>query len=354
MRKIRILVANPPEEINGITWWRVFRPFMLLARKYPELEIRFNPGGLFDSDFLFTDIVFAYRPTNPEHAPILAKAREWCRVIVDYDDDMLNVPLGHPLFREFVGRADFVNSCIALADEVWLSTEQLKKVYSEANRGFLSRQRGNQNGFVSPNFTVIPNAVLPSDLPEYANGNTKFALWRGGDLHIDDLELWRGQYGQILRAVNAFQWALYMPSWGRVADYKGRIDYMTDYVPTDKWISYLCSLRPSIVWKPLVPNEFNRGKSNIAWLEATCAGAICLTNLAGQTQWEFCTKDIPKFDEYYIKLWQQSADEIRQRYDLTAWNEVRYRQILKLVNNDYEKENNAHENANGAAVADTA
>lgn len=333
--KIRILVINPPEEINGITWWRVFRPFMLLARKYPHLEIRFNPGRLSDSDFLFTDIVFAYRPTNPEHAPILAKAREWCKVVIDFDDDMLNVPLGHPLFREFVGRADYINSCIALADEVWVSTEPLKKVYADANRDFLNRQRRQSpdlNGFSTPNFTVIPNAVLPSDLPDRANGNTKMAVWRGGDLHTDDLELWRSQYGQILRAVNTFQWALFMPSWGRVADYKGRIDYMTDYIPTDKWAAYLRSLKPSLVWKPLVPNDFNKSKSNIAWLEATCAGGICLTNLAGAAQWENATKDVPKFDEFYIHLWQKSAEAVREHYDLDAWNEVRYRQILNLAN----------------------
>ena len=335
MRKIRILVVNPPEEINGITWWRVFRPLMLLAKKYPELEIKFNPGRLFDTDFLFSDIVFCYRPSNPDHVAILAKAREWCRVIIDYDDDVLNAPLGHPLFLQFVGRKDVINSSIALADEAWVSTEPLKKSYETANRDFLSRIRSKSQGandFATPNFTIIPNAVLQSDLPDRANGNTKFALWRGSDMHYDDLELWRAQYSQILRAVNTFQWALFMPSWGRATDYKGRINYQTDYIPTDKWIPYLHSLKPSVLWKPLVPNDFNKSKSNISWLEATCAGAICLTNLAGQPQWEHCTKEIPKLDEYYSVLWKQSADAVRQHYDLDAWNEVRYRQILKLAN----------------------
>jgi hypothetical protein len=42
------------------------------------------------------------------------------------------------------------------------------------------------------------------------------------------------------------------------------------------YIKYIKELRPRILFVPLVDNLFNRAKSNISWLEATTAGAVCL------------------------------------------------------------------------------
>lgn len=337
--KIRVIIANPPEEVNAVTWWRMYQPLRHLLSMHPDIELVFNPGRLVPSDFIFADILFAYRPCNPEHAPIIAQAKEYgCKILLDYDDNFLQIPFGHATWKKFMNAAPHVNQCIAMADEVWFSTESLKETYAKANQEYLSQVRRTQPGMMSmlgtPSMTVVPNAVLPSDLPEYANGNTKFALWAGSDLHYLDLNYAHstGQYSQILGNVNAFQWIGYMPDWGTVEGAKCRIDYMTDWVPTHNYFSYLRSLKPSIIWKPLAKNRFNRDKSNIAWLAATAAGGICLSNMAGEPTWEHCTKELPKFDEYYIHLWQKSAEEIKQHYNLAAWNEVRHRQILKLVN----------------------
>jgi len=336
MRKIKILVANSPEEITGVTWWRMYRPLAFMAHRYPNLDIRWNQGRLLPSDFVGVDIVVAFRPSNPDHPNILATAKSWgCKILLDYDDDLLNIPTGSPFFNQFFGGADCINNCIALADEVWTSTQALSDMYKIANRDFLSRlRRENPSADLilnPPNFLVVPNAVLLSDLPDRANGNTKMAVWRGSHYHKDDLDLYRGQYDQILRNVNAFQWVGFMPTWAE-RDNKGVS--LKIWVATMQWLDYLRALRPSIVWKPLVNNKFNQGKSNIAWLEATCAGAICLTNFAGKTQWEHATGEIPKFDEYYTHLWQKSAEAVRTHYDLEKWNEVRYQQLKKLAHGE--------------------
>lgn len=333
--KIQILVVNAPEEINGVTWWRMFRPLRLLSN-YADLDIRFNEGRIFEHHLLFADIVLAFRPGNPDHPQVLARAKELgCKIIVDYDDDLLNVPLGYSMYKDTAPKKRFVLESLALADLVWVSTSHLKDVLQKAADGFLAEMRRSLPAvpplYGKPEMVVIPNAVLPEDLPSAPNGNTKTVVWRGSDFHRDDLELYKSQYEQLLRNSNRFEWVGYMPTWGAVKGSHAKIDYNAG-IQADKWFDYLKSIKPSLIWKPLVNNDFNKAKSNIAWLEATVAGGICLSNFAGEAQWEQCTKELPKLDEYYSVQWQKSAIHIRQHYDLRAWNEIRYGELLKLAN----------------------
>ena len=106
--KITVLVANQPEPVNGVTWWRMYRPLALMARQYPDLEIRWNRGGhLFPQDFFDVDVLLVFRPENPEHPDIMAEAKKWgCRIIVDMDDNTINVPVGHPIYQNLLFSSD--------------------------------------------------------------------------------------------------------------------------------------------------------------------------------------------------------------------------------------------------------
>lgn len=339
--RIRILIVNAPEEINGVTMWREYAPLKLLRDVYGnEIEIIFNETGrVFDHHLLFADVVMAFRPCNPEHPSVLARAKELgCKVIVDFDDDLLNVPIGFSFYKELFNRSAYVLESLALADVVWLSTENLKSVYETALVNFTNQVKRQNGGAMpeiygsAPVMKVIPNAILHEELPEKPNGNTRIAIWRGADFHRDDLEAYRIQYEQILRNVDYFQWVGYMPTWGEVKNSRARIDFNPG-VQADKWFSYLQKLKPSLIWKPLVNNQFNDSKSNISWIEATVAGGICLSNFSGHSeQWTCAVKELPKIEESYSVFWRQSAEKVKKEYDLRAWNEVRYKSILQLVN----------------------
>jgi hypothetical protein len=43
-----------------------------------------------------------------------------------------------------------------------------------------------------------------------------------------------------------------------------------------QYLHYIQQLRPKLFIVPLIDHQFNRAKSNISWLEATTAGAVCL------------------------------------------------------------------------------
>jgi len=337
--KIRVQIANAPEDVNGVTWWRMFRPLRLLFDAHPDVEFRFNPGTIFPHDLEFADILFAFRPTNPDHPQVIAKAKEaGCKILLDYDDNLLDVPIGYNMYKDTVVQRQYVLQCLAMADTVFVSTETLKTTYSNAIAEFLGHLRRSKNGippgYGMPRMIVVPNAVLPEDVPSKPNGNTKVGLWRGADFHRDDIDSGRQQYERFIRNIKHFTWVGYMPTWGDVSHKSTacKIDYNFG-IPAREWLNYLRSLKPAFMWKPLVDNKFNRSKTCISRLEITCAGGICITNFADTDQiWKHSASDLPVVDEYYSVLWRQSADDVLENYDLRRWNEVRYREILKLVN----------------------
>lgn len=309
-RPIRILVANGPEEMNGVTWWRMYRPLQYLYHQFDGIEIIYNETGrLLPYHFNHTDIVMAWRPCEINHVIGLQMAKKFgCRIIIDHDDDLYNIPIGDINHLNFKAKEQYTKMCIALADQLWVSTQALADLYGH------------------PNTIVIPNSVLPEDLPEEPNKHTGTIVWRGGLMHRDDIEAGKIQYPAMLRASKKFVWIGYCPTWGPVGGKS--VDY-TPPVGIQDYFQYLESLRPLAIWKPLVTNRFNDGKSNISWIEATCAGAVCVSNYAGRPGWENAMRELPKTEAIRAEVFLKSRDEITHNYNLLRWNKIRYREILK-------------------------
>ncbi len=60
-----------------------------------------------------------------------------------------------------------------------------------------------------------------------------------------------------------------------------------------KYFEILMDLKPEIMIVPLEDNKFNRGKSNIAWIEGTVAGASIITNDLPEFQMGLCLRCEP-------------------------------------------------------------
>jgi len=84
------------------------------------------------------------------------------------------------------------------------------------------------------------------------------------------------------------------------------------------------------VWKPLMEHGFNEAKSNIAWIEATISGGVCLTNFAGRTQWENATAEILTYADA-CELWAKSCEVIRKDYSLSAMAQRRAISIIQAL-----------------------
>lgn len=311
-RPIRILVANGPETVNGVTWWRMYRPLHHLHKTYPDLEITYNTTGqLLPHHFIHTDVVIVWRPCLQNHLIAIQMAKQWgCRVIVDHDDDLFNMPVGSPDFEYFRQCKPFVVACLAMADQVWVSTPALASLYAH------------------PNTVVIPNAVLPDDLPKEWAKNSGTIIWRGSAAHREDLEVGKVNYPSILRAGRRMLFLGYAPTWaiieGKNVDYEPPINIM-------EYFNWLRAQKPMAIWKPLVRNKFNDGKSNISWIEATCAGAVCITNYKDSPGWECAMREPSKYKDDYAAMVKKSISEIQKSYNLISWNDVRYREILRIA-----------------------
>lgn len=310
---IKILVIQPPT-YNGVTWWRCFRPLAHLRKQYRgQIEFTFKHRDLNVLDLEMHDAVFMLRPTTVEIIDYIRTAKKrGIPIIIDVDDDLLNLPSSHPQYHEYNQNRRHIEEFFRLADRVWVSTPQLLYVTDAIERG-----------------TVVPNAILPSDLPDQPAPDHQRWAWRGSICHIDDVFANAEWYARIQQMPNEFHWIGWVPPLQHGPNARF-LPYEND---VEKYFAALKRQQYNVIWKPLVYNLFNRSKSNIAWLEATMGGGVCVTNFAGQEgleDWEFCLSETPLEYPTQSDAWSDSRQVILDNYNLHTVNELRFNDIKNL------------------------
>ena len=267
--KIRYCTAKPD---GAISWYRVAAPLLKLKKLDPNIDIQYTPELNWDI-LADTDILYIQNPY--EHGQYLAAcmAKDMnIKLWVDFDDDVLNIPVTHPDYRYFsnFGIKETIWKSLEMADVVTVTTPALRDSFLEYNK----------NTFVIENAFNDYNQVLP----DHSNVSETI-LWRGGHTHWDDLVTVLQEIKQI---------SIKRPEW--IWNFVGRendVRHIIRFIPNSFFTGELTLLQsfhimknsaPSIFVHPLVDNQFNRAKSNIAWIEATMAGAIAI---------------VPEFPEYY-------------------------------------------------------
>ena len=311
MTKPKILVLNEPEPLNGITWWRMYNPMRALELMYGDyLEIIWNRGVILPIDIERADIAIAWRPaTESQMAVIDAFRRAGKKIILDYDDDFLRVPTGHPAFNSFWNTGHIIKKILSMADMVWTSTDELKSLYAHSNTH------------------VIPNAVFTENIATEPNPITKTVMWRGDVNHYEDVYMSMDTYFRIARKADKFVWFGYMPTW----DHPENAEW-TAWRGLDDYFKAVDVIKPNFLWKPMrtkVP--FNRGKSNIAKIEAICTGAVCLTNFYDQPTWEHSFREITWDKNQIFSAWESGREQIIREYNLESWTHTRYKLIMSLL-----------------------
>ncbi len=270
--------------------------YRLSVLKYissPDIEFTRRPymGDITWATLQHYDVLILERPSGIHDLQVIKLAKQvGVRVIVDVDDDVMNVDDLNPMYQEFTENRNIVIESLLLADEVWVTTQSLKASFSTYNR----------------NIHVIPNAhndyLQPVNKKKAFNVNTKKAVWRGGQSHKADVyEI----APQLIKTINKNK------KWG--FHFLGeRFMYMQincgdNYTPHSpmplmQYFETMYKANPNICFHPLRNTLFNKSKSNIAWLEATYAGAAFFGN-----------KNLPEFDKETII----SIDELQ---NISKWN----------------------------------
>jgi len=314
---INILVIERPE-MNAVTWWRFLRPLAEMQKQHPgKFNIRMA-RRLDEAELYFVDVVILSRPNDPDTLSFVRRVKDLGRskIILDIDDAITNLPSYHDQAAYHNNRKNIAWEIFGMVDAFWVSTEQL--LYEV---GDLARAE------------IMPNAVLPEDLPNEPSPDNGLWMWRGKGMQTPDV-YFAGveQYEQIKDRVNKWIFWGVLPNIDHLPNVQ-QLEYET-HIPN--YFSKVKQMRLNGVWKPLVPCLFNDAKSNIAWIEATCSGGVCLTNYAGKTAWENAVSEMPTYDEAR-EIWAKSKERILQDFNLIDGGNKRAASIERLLNNRIER-----------------
>ena len=314
---------------DGSDYYRSAGVFPYIKSKDFELVNLSHIKELGFSNLLGYDAIFIVRPHEEKHLNLIRMAKDCgLKVIIDHDDNPLCLPNHHPLKGFFNASKKNILSAVALADEVWVSTEAIKTAFKLYNR----------------NIHVIPNAhndylfKVEDKKPFVFN---RVAMWRGGLSHIGDIYE-PGVSEKLVELVNRNQdWKFFF--LGQRFDWiemhlTGNNCYRHDGATTIQFYKLMHEYNPCIFFYPLNNNLFNQSKSNCSWLESTYSGAAYFGN-----------KDLPEFDKDCIfdlkllkegiegshheglaKANKESWELICDEYLLSKVNKLRLKRIEKL------------------------
>lgn len=230
---------------NAVSWYRSAGVLPYLGKWKYQTGVQWH-------DCLENNIVYLGRPADPGHPSIMKICKQMgVKTWIDYDDDLLNIPPENPAHSHYKQKEvqENIKECVKLADLITVSTPSLQTVFG----GHVVRNR--VNDYAHP----VADEV----------NNTEIVLWRGSPTHDHDVKTVLEDLKKLRKN------GIKVVFWGTIG--KGiqkelGIECNPVGMPND-YFHALYQLKPSVVICPLVENHFNRGKSNIAYLEATQCGA---------------------------------------------------------------------------------
>jgi len=218
-------------------------------------------------DLIDCDVIFFKSPNSQTYVDLVETAKAMGKpILMDYDDNMHSTTPCNPAHKVLgsIENQDTVKRCMELADHIIFSTKALQDFYTAM--------------FPKIETSVVPNAWNPliqkwAAMPE--KGDKWKIAWRGAAHHLDDIRTIEPQLTRLsvdkdfeLTFVGLTDWiSKHLYPNAEVLDFEPNLfKYFHKYINLGHHYG-IC---------PLVPNEFNLGKSNIFVIETLCAGAITI------------------------------------------------------------------------------
>lgn len=172
-------------------------------------------------------------------------------IFSEIDDNMLSTPDYNPAAPHYVPNAELRDLAITQfkeSDGLIVSTPYLKEVYSDCNE----------------NIHVIPNSIDFKLWDKVVKKDKKGIRvgWAGGANHEEDLRM-------LETIIPLFPKVTFVMVHGcphYLRKFKN-VEYRAKWTHIDKYPNYLGGLGFDIGIAPLIDSSFNRGKSNLRWLE---------------------------------------------------------------------------------------
>lgn len=230
---------------------------------HPELILRdiSHFGQINQWDLIGSDILIIQRPCNPNHLNLIKLAKQCkLKVILDFDDDILNVNKYNPTYIQYQQQRETIIECLDIADEIWCSTIGVK---NSLNKGI-----------------VIPNCLNVDVLGQCADFNfdSNIIVWRGSNSHNADMYENPEFIIDFINSNTQFEFFFIGERFTYLEMRCGDNFNSVEGMPITQYFDYIRELKPLGLIFPLQDNILNRAKSNISWIESTLVGAAYFGN----------------------------------------------------------------------------
>jgi hypothetical protein len=330
---IRVLTFAP-QVTDGTSFYRLGGVLQYLEKEYSDIHIKdlSHKDNLEWPDYVSYDVAVFQRPfIRPHLNSINMMKLMGLKVIIDYDDDVLNLPIHNPFYANYKSNEQNIKDIVSIVDHIWVSTNSLKETFSKYNK----------------NITVVPNAhndyLFPVKDKVPFNDKTKNVAYRGGTTHEIDVYSHLDDWIEIVNKNKKTNFHFMGARFPYLESKCGDNYLITPGTHILDYFKNMRKLNPNIFIYTLENTKFNHGKSNISWIEATYVGAAVI---APDFLPEFVKPGISNFnsslketfnkikaDNAVLKLMNElSWDYIKAKLLLSHVNQQRYNTISELKN----------------------
>lgn len=347
-------IAFIPANVSGVVFYRAWQPHNAIQKSFSNVESIiwwFTPnqftlhpwenevydstkGPLIQRDIesavAWADVVVWMVLHSPQSLNLFKylRAKYDKQFITEVDDYLFSVPqknAAHDFYKPGSDLARVGLEQIKSSDGLIVSTPYLKELYSPHN----------------DKISVVENAI---DLTLWRKhtpspGRRRVVLgWVGGGGHEPDLEIIKEPLFEILEKNRhvTFSCVSGVPNFFK--NHK-KIEYTTDYRPIDKYPKWVHSKDFDIGLAPLVDNNFNRGKSNLRYLEYSALGIPTIASPVDHFIRTEKDKNIlfaSNAEEWKIQM-QRLIDDVEERQSIgeKAYQDVKANWNVKNLGRKY-------------------
>lgn len=301
--KTNVIVITPGMT-DTTSLYRAIGPYLALSRDEKDLSAIGVDAAKVDhttwSTFQGFHIAVYQRPFRPMDVKTLMAAKMFgLAVVVDYDDDLFCVMRDNPVVGVYDTDAtrQALRDCCKYADVITVSTEGLKQAYIK------------NTGEKPEKFVVVKNGFDVRWFKQFWNfkERKKIITWRGSSTHRRDCEEVKDAFANFMRDRPDYNFFAYGWANDPLSYDLPKERFNSTTLPVIDYHAHIHSIKGHLGIVPLLDNTFNRGKSNIGFIELVSSGHMCIA------------KDLPEFadagavvyskpDEFYDLLMRYTED----------------------------------------------
>lgn len=302
----RVLVGSPDLQ-DGVSWWRSWRPWCEVAETVPNVDLLQGDmmrGSVQWAEVEYASMVCFNRPFQDHHMTVIGAALEHGKpAIVDFDDLVWDIPKGNKASTMYGKREiGIATEACTRSSEITVSTPYLASYIQDK---------------VAPD---TPITCIPNSIPDWYQWNElpseKVVLWRGGLSHIADIASVANDFQMV--AAEHPDWKFMFigcDPWPVTQRLDPKRYSVLGTVPLPVLHRLVRQRSFGVMIVPLEDCDFNRAKSNIAWMEGTLSGSRVV---APDFLPEFCKPGVVGYGQA-----RSFADALRQAMDEPAAEHVK-------------------------------